>query len=272
MISFFRTIRQKLLSQNKVTRYLVYAIGEIFLVVIGILIALQVNNWNEHRKAQSQELSTMKEIIENLKYDILRSQGNSAMNLDRLVGLDSLRIAISNTIEAKDETEYIYYFALKYGQDYSQVTLNRTAYDQLINSGTIQLIDNRQLVQDLSDYYERKSFAVLDYDPGEGFVDMKNMQKKFIRLRGLDNYIQSFDSINDSSFEPGYDYSDLLQQKDLQLLQPDEFKLDDYLNEIAHFQIDLKTYNFYISWAKESAEKLLEDIEKEYKIDHEQNN
>jgi len=50
MLSFFRKIRQKLLSQNRVTQYLAYAIGEIILVVIGILIALQVNNWNENRK------------------------------------------------------------------------------------------------------------------------------------------------------------------------------------------------------------------------------
>lgn len=50
MISLFRQIRQKLLAQNRISRYLTYAIGEIFLVVIGILIALQVNNWNENRK------------------------------------------------------------------------------------------------------------------------------------------------------------------------------------------------------------------------------
>jgi hypothetical protein len=57
MVSFFRKIRQQLLSHlpagkagNRVTRYLVYAFGEIFLVVIGMLIALQVNNWNEGKK------------------------------------------------------------------------------------------------------------------------------------------------------------------------------------------------------------------------------
>ena len=50
MITFFRKFRQKLLAQNRVTRYLAYAVGEILLVVIGILIALQVNNWNEERK------------------------------------------------------------------------------------------------------------------------------------------------------------------------------------------------------------------------------
>ena len=52
MIKFFRKIRQNLLSENKFSKYLIYAIGEIILVVIGILIALQINNWNESEKNQ----------------------------------------------------------------------------------------------------------------------------------------------------------------------------------------------------------------------------
>ena len=55
MIKFFRKIRQNLLSEGKTAKYLKYAIGEIVLVVIGILIALQINNWNENRKARMQE-------------------------------------------------------------------------------------------------------------------------------------------------------------------------------------------------------------------------
>ena len=50
MIKFFRKIRQNLLSEDKTVKYLKYAIGEIMLVVIGIVIALQINNWNENRK------------------------------------------------------------------------------------------------------------------------------------------------------------------------------------------------------------------------------
>ena len=50
MIKFFRHIRRHLLSESKFSKYLIYAIGEIILVVIGILIALQFNNWNESRK------------------------------------------------------------------------------------------------------------------------------------------------------------------------------------------------------------------------------
>ncbi|MBT8293982.1 MAG: hypothetical protein KJN70_11965 [Eudoraea sp.] len=52
MIKFFRKIRQRLLTENKFSKYIMYAIGEIALVVIGILIALQVNNWNENRKEE----------------------------------------------------------------------------------------------------------------------------------------------------------------------------------------------------------------------------
>ena len=57
MINFFRKIRKKLLSENKFSKYILYAIGEIFLVVIGILIALQINTQNELRKLKIKELN-----------------------------------------------------------------------------------------------------------------------------------------------------------------------------------------------------------------------
>ena len=62
MIKFFRRIRQQLLSENKFSKYLFYAIGEIILVVIGILLALQINNWNEEKKERVQEQKYLIEI------------------------------------------------------------------------------------------------------------------------------------------------------------------------------------------------------------------
>ncbi|SKB88672.1 DUF6090 family protein, partial [Maribacter arcticus] len=56
MIKFFRKIRQQLLTENKFSKYLLYAIGEIVLVMVGILLALQVNNWNELRKKEEAEI------------------------------------------------------------------------------------------------------------------------------------------------------------------------------------------------------------------------
>ena len=67
MIKFFRHIRQRLLSENKFSKYLVYAIGEIVLVVIGILIALQINNWNENRKESKKEDQLIDVLITDLQ-------------------------------------------------------------------------------------------------------------------------------------------------------------------------------------------------------------
>ncbi len=70
MIKFFRKIRQKMLNENKFSKYLLYAIGEIVLVVIGILIALQINNWNENKKSKSQLDNIYNEVELNLKSDL----------------------------------------------------------------------------------------------------------------------------------------------------------------------------------------------------------
>ena len=69
MIKFFRQIRYKLMNENKTSRYFKYAIGEIVLVVIGILIALQINNWNENKKDRVFELKMLKEIRNEIIHD-----------------------------------------------------------------------------------------------------------------------------------------------------------------------------------------------------------
>jgi len=70
MPRIFNTIRQRLLKENRFTRYLVYAVGEIVLVVIGILIALQINNNNDLRKARAREIR----YLENIKADLVANQ------------------------------------------------------------------------------------------------------------------------------------------------------------------------------------------------------
>ena len=69
MIKFFRLIRKQLLLENKTSRYLAYAFGEILLVVLGILIALQINNWNDARKIKKQEQQLFSKILLDLQSD-----------------------------------------------------------------------------------------------------------------------------------------------------------------------------------------------------------
>jgi hypothetical protein len=85
MINFFRKIRKKLADDNKPLKYMRYAIGEIVLVVIGILLALQVNNWNENRKERIKEKQILQSLLEDFK-------SNDA-------SLDSVLIGISEQID-----------------------------------------------------------------------------------------------------------------------------------------------------------------------------
>ena len=69
MINFFRKIRKKMADDNKPLKYMRYAIGEILLVVIGILIALQINNWNQNRITSARESLLLKEINTEFKFN-----------------------------------------------------------------------------------------------------------------------------------------------------------------------------------------------------------
>tara|TARA_R110001606_G_C15203220_1_gene631954 strand:+ start:103 stop:837 length:735 start_codon:yes stop_codon:yes gene_type:complete len=112
MIKFFRKIRQNLLSEGKTGKYFKYAIGEIVLVVIGILIALQINNWNEREKARTFELKMLTEVKEALISDLKHSDRmikrvnitkNACYNIlekvyDNIEYKDSLREEVSDLI------------------------------------------------------------------------------------------------------------------------------------------------------------------------------
>lgn len=89
MQNFFRIIRKKLIDEDNVRKYLLYAIGEILLVVIGILIALQVNNWNEMRQLESEEIR----ILNILKTDLERAvaEGAEYLRLDS-ISVDPLKM------------------------------------------------------------------------------------------------------------------------------------------------------------------------------------
>ena len=92
MIKFFRHIRQQLISENKTGKYFKYAIGEIVLVVIGILIALSINNWNENRKAKNLAQENYLNLLTSLEQDAITVNKTIERNT---IGLDALRKIIS---------------------------------------------------------------------------------------------------------------------------------------------------------------------------------
>jgi hypothetical protein len=123
MIKFFRKIRRRLLRENRFTRYLGYAIGEIILVVVGILIALQFNNWNEERVAKRELQNILNEIVLNLKLDVsnleeeMQSMGHYIENLHKIqdfeisTPLDSLYESVNRMHDVVSFTPVDYGYA-----------------------------------------------------------------------------------------------------------------------------------------------------------------
>ena len=82
MIRFFRIIRQQLLTQNRFSKYMIYAIGEIILVVIGILLALKVNNWNEKQNNLKYEQSILQELKKEFENNLAQLEEKRFMRKD----------------------------------------------------------------------------------------------------------------------------------------------------------------------------------------------
>ena len=100
MIKFFRHIRRSLLEQNKMGKYFKYVIGEILLVVIGILIALQISNWNENRENLKKANKYLTEVKHNIETDIRRIDELNVDNTNKNKSLIKAQgLSISKAIE-----------------------------------------------------------------------------------------------------------------------------------------------------------------------------
>ncbi|MGB5169791.1 MAG: DUF6090 family protein [Eudoraea sp.] len=152
MIKFFRKIRQQLLSENKFSKYLLYAIGEIVLVVIGILIALQLNTWRIEKKDQQIEKTILENIKRDLESDIQEfnnvkefkiSQSEAALRL--LEYLIDASKPLENTVQFVNDMHLIIYFIVP--------SSNSTSFDIATNTGYLNNITNDSLINELSKYY-----------------------------------------------------------------------------------------------------------------------
>lgn len=149
MISLFRKIRLKLLNQHRITQYLAYAIGEILLVVIGILIALQINTWNELRKTRQYELKMLKE----LKATLQKDRAYFSSQLPRLIHKQNASNRLLAMIENKEEnldTLNSYFADLRFDILFQY---NAGAYGS-IKAGGIDKISNDSIRAKMAGIYE----------------------------------------------------------------------------------------------------------------------
>ncbi|MEN2281321.1 DUF6090 family protein [Algoriphagus sp. SE2] len=154
MIKFFRKIRHNLLTEGNTVKYLKYALGEILLVVIGILIALSINNWNELRKTHNQD----NEFLRNLKVELTVDISSLS---SRKTQYQAINYNIANTIKLFDRgdenltsaEQQVIVSALSQFQMFSPIDKNINRNDLIIAQGTIDRID-KELNQEFLKYLQ----------------------------------------------------------------------------------------------------------------------
>ncbi|AVI51132.1 hypothetical protein C5O00_08070 [Pukyongia salina] len=144
MIKFFRRIRQRLLSENKISKYLLYAIGEIVLVVIGILIALAINNSNQRRVIEEKEQVYLKGLKEEFETSKAKLTVLTDINRKNLREAKKLIGYASDNTKIPDEEMFSEILFNTFSPDIS-FNPNNSLLDEIINSGSLKDISNTRL-------------------------------------------------------------------------------------------------------------------------------
>ncbi len=229
MIKFFRKIRHSLLSENKFSKYLFYGLGEIFLVVIGILIAVYINNLNIEHKNEEKEILYLTRLTTNL--------GSDKDLYESIMSKDSLIIDTLNQVN-KDLTKYVESITDNVkGFDFLtsgyKFTANRTVIDNLISSGQIELLRSNYLVENILVYYRQTEHIEKTTDAA---IIEQNMET-------VNNLILKFSSKNKTN----PDYIELLQN---------------HVNfRIKLIEKQIKIYNSQRKLAEKLIAKINEEIE-----------
>ena len=147
MIPFFKKLRKRFADDNKPMKYTRYAIGEIVLVVIGILIALQINNWNEKRKDQNKLTNILQNIAADMREDALTIKETVEYGKENINRIKSF-------LNHKDYSGFTRDSLEQSLQVYSNIYIWRTSgFDNLKNSGITEYGEYEKVVKRIKDYY-----------------------------------------------------------------------------------------------------------------------
>ena len=182
MIKIFRQIRQKLIVENltyfnegNLKKYLIYALGEIILVVIGILIALQINNWNQRRIDNKNEVIYLKGLKEEFELSKLKLIELRSVNESNYNGSVKILEAIHNKNQGPTEVEFSKMLFETFSDDIA-FNPNNSLLTEMINSGHLKQLKNAQLRKLLTNW-----ISTLD-DVAKQEVELSNQRVKVLDM------------------------------------------------------------------------------------------
>lgn len=221
MIQFFRKIRQRMIKDNKASKYLLYAIGEIILVVIGILIALQINDWSGAQKLERTNVMLMERMQEELQ-----------LNIDRLQYLDTeyhhkgepygytpilarIDTGLTYINEGLDEVRMIWMLSQSTFFAGGRYNMSNSVYQEILSSGRFYSLGPDTLTNQIQRYYQ--------------LIDREELYAEDYNATALEAWREC--KYGSNELQADYDY------KGPEALAEHQW----YLDEQSHDYIDLKT-------------------------------
>ena len=243
MIKFFRRIRQKLLSENRFSKYLIYAIGEIILVVIGILIALQINNWNDNRIKNNQVKTYALKLISDLKQDIQAVKYIKWQAETAYLRLDSLINYTRN--QSIEDCNNLDLYVLAYNARYKPYSWNRASYEELKSTGILSYFDNDSLVNLLVKYDAFSKHMDADYQEDfELIMETNKLIQKVVNMNYIGNPLAIritttayFDQVEIIDYQNA-DFYLALKQQAVDFIDRDQKKLDESINSYVNLKFN----------------------------------
>ncbi len=207
MVRFFRNIRQRLLENGNLRKYFWYAVGEVFLVVIGILIALQINNWNELRKINTQK----KALLTNVQTDLRNDLRQLVIVRNDIIEKDQLGMYLMSYFNSDKHYSEFDEDKLRLGFmnaiDIQEFDPNRLGYRELLSTGIVNRIEDNSLKALLFDHYEISVRENFDFRQRERYdITVADGRFAYIPNLTLREKIKSGQQIGDWKEDP---YEDL---------------------------------------------------------------
>jgi hypothetical protein len=239
MIKFFRHFRQQLLSNGKTEKYFKYAFGEIILVVIGILIALAINNWNSNRLLRNSAYENMRALYKNIEDDINQLQNSKSFMDSVTIYSNKLNMTFQERSKVNEKTIY-YLLELLLERN---ITINSNTFETLNRNGEFIALDKTLQNQ-----------IVAYYSSIERVIEREHISNGFIQRNYEPYLLRTYNYVIMNKANPWESVQDYLENdpRDSSMISDSVFLEDNYLEALVFARY------YQIKSQKESYEKALD--------------
>ena len=240
---------------------------EFFMLFLAVFCGFLAENFREHYVEEKRVERQLKIMVDNLRYDTTRIGRNQLTNNFGVTLLDSLRKEVILIINGKKD--YTNFYKLRYSLTvYGEPRFNSSAYTQLTTTGLLRLVKNDSLITNINDYYERVTYIVkaaveATNTSSAKTADLFNQvtdQTAFHEL--ITAFRPSFPAVRDTAFE--LVEKAVFETGQLKLIKADQHELYKLYNILTEFEVSIKVLGSRMEYAKQSAVKLIAEIEKTY--------